>query len=154
MLRNLRQRQDTPGLGGTGVKIDKDVYGRNILKVVIFLWTQQHSGDAERKFQQDSAPAHTAKMTQHWYEVLCLGFIIFAEWPSYSPDLYSMDYRVWSILEARTCAKPQQSLESLKQSLLWKWNTITLEELWPISENFKKLLRLFIAARGSHFETA
>ncbi|XP_076058393.1 uncharacterized protein LOC143035330 [Oratosquilla oratoria] len=47
-----------------GVKIDKDVYRRDILEAVVLPWTQQHFGDAEWTFQQDSAPAHRAKTTQ------------------------------------------------------------------------------------------
>ena len=50
-------------------------------------------------FQQDSAPAHTARSTQacmynnflaHWSPDL---------WPSYSPDFNPLDYIFWGVLE-------------------------------------------------------
>ncbi|KAH0999211.1 hypothetical protein HUJ05_009553 [Dendroctonus ponderosae] len=41
-----------------------DVYHRGILKVVVLPRAQQHFGDADWTFQQDSASAHKAKATQ------------------------------------------------------------------------------------------
>ncbi|KAM8701702.1 hypothetical protein ACLKA7_004873 [Drosophila subpalustris] len=102
-----------------GVKINQEVYRRDIL-------------DAE-----DSAPAHKAKMTQYWYTTHFPDFISSVKWPPYSPDLNPMDYSVWSILEARTCAKPHKSLEALKQSLLLEWDRLSPEDLRPIANNFK-----------------
>src|SRR5262249_35098203 len=104
-------------------------------------------------FQQDSAPAHKAKMTQEWCKTNFPDFITSEEWPPYSPDLNPMDYSVWSILEARACAKRHKSLESLKQSLSREWDQMLPEDLRPFAENFKTRLGLFIPANGGHFET-
>jgi hypothetical protein len=57
-------------------------------------------------------------------------------------------------LEARTCAKPHKSLESLKQSLRREWDRISVEEVRRVAENFMKRLRLCIKAKGSHFESS
>ncbi|KAM8707532.1 hypothetical protein ACLKA7_005075 [Drosophila subpalustris] len=135
------------------VKINQEVYRRDILDAVIFPWAQQHFGDADWTFQQDSAPAHKAKMTQDWCKTHFPDFISSVEWPPYSPDLNPMDYSVWSTLEARTCAKPHKSLEALKQSLLLEWDRLSPEDLRPIANNFKLRLDLYIAAGGGHFET-
>ncbi|KAM8719039.1 hypothetical protein ACLKA7_011702 [Drosophila subpalustris] len=116
-------------------------------------WAQQHFGDADWTFQQDSAPAHKAKMMQDWCKTLFPDFISSVEWPPYSPDLNPMDYSVWSILEARSYAKPHKSLEALKQSLLLEWDRLSPEDLRPIDNNFKLRLDLCIAAGGGHFET-
>ncbi|KAL4096580.1 hypothetical protein QTP88_021506 [Uroleucon formosanum] len=51
--------------------------------------------------EKDSAPAHKAKKTQRWLEVNLPGFIAAQHWPSGSPDLNPLDYRLWSILEER-----------------------------------------------------
>lgn len=136
-----------------GVKVNREVYCREILEAVVLPWAQQHFGDTEWTFQQDSAPAHKAKKTQEWCMTHFPSFITSAEWPPYSPDLNPMDYSVWSILEARTCSKRHKSLESLKQSLRREWDRLSPEELRPIAENFKTRLGLCIAAEGGHFET-
>lgn len=135
-----------------GVKINQEVYRRDILESVVLPWAQQHFGNANWTFQQDSAPAHRAKTTQNWCKAHFPDFITSTEWPPYSPDLNPMDYSVWSILEARACATRHKTLESLKRSLLREWDRLSPEDLRPIAENFKSRLALCIAAKGSHFE--
>ncbi len=46
-------------------------------------------GDADFIFQQDLAPAHTAKGTKSWFNDH--GFTVL-DWPANSPDLESMGY--------------------------------------------------------------
>lgn len=136
-----------------GVKINQEVYRRDILEAIVLPWAQQHFENINWTFQQDSAPAHKAKKTQEWCKDHFPDFINSTEWPPYSPDLNPMDYSVWSILETKACAKRHQSLESLKQSLQREWDLFTPEKLRPIAENFKKRLDLCIAAKGGYFET-
>lgn len=136
-----------------GVKINQEVYRRDILEAVVLPWAQQHFGNAKWTFQQDSAPAHKAKMTQDWCKAHFPDFITTAEWPPYSPDLNPMDYSIWSILEARACAKPKKSLEALKQSLRREWTRMSAEEVRAAAENFQKRLVLCKNAQGGHFET-
>ncbi len=40
--------------------------------------------DADFIFQQDLAPAHTAKSTKSWLKLPCVGVL---DWPENSPDL-------------------------------------------------------------------
>lgn len=135
-----------------GVKINKNYYLGDILQRVVEPWSMAHFGNREWIFQQDSAPAHKAREVQDWCKAHFPGFISSQEWPPYSPDLNPMDFSVWSILEARACATPHKSLESLKQALLREWDKITLREVRAISENFPKRLRACIKAKGGHFE--
>ena len=135
-----------------GVKINAEVYRREILESVVLPWSLQHF-DGDWLFQQDSAPAHRARTTVQWISDHFPGFITPREWPPYSPDLNPMDYSVWSILEARACAKPHKSLEALRRSLTEQWDKITVEEVRTIAQNFTKRLKLCIKAEGSHFET-
>ncbi len=65
-----------------------------------------------------------------------------------------MDYNIWWILEARACAEPHKSLESLKRSLLAEWEKITVEEVRHMAENFTKRLKLYIKAKRGHFENS
>ncbi|XP_041675294.1 uncharacterized protein LOC121530373 [Drosophila eugracilis] len=39
-----------------GVKSNQEVYRRDILETVVIPWAQQHIGDTEWTFQQDSVP--------------------------------------------------------------------------------------------------
>jgi len=50
-------------------------------------------------FQQDSAPAHKAKMTQEWLRRHIPAFISTEDWPLGSPDLNPLDYKLWAVLE-------------------------------------------------------
>jgi len=136
-----------------GVKINQEVYRRDILEAAVLPWAQQHFGNARWTFQQDSAPAHKAKRTQEWCRAHFPDFISSAEWPPYSPDLNPMDYSIWSILESRACAKPHKSLESLKRSLRREWDRLSPEEVRAAAENFCKRLVLCRDAQGGHFET-
>ncbi|XP_026331397.1 uncharacterized protein LOC113238779, partial [Hyposmocoma kahamanoa] len=69
-------------------------------------------------FQQDSAPAHRAKSTQDWQAAREIDFIRHEDWPSSSPDLNPLDYKIWQHLEEKACSKPHPNLESLKTSLI------------------------------------
>ena len=53
--------------------------------------------------------------------------------PPYSPDLNLLDYSVWSILEAKACAKPHKSLHALRRSLEAAWETLTLETVGKLT---------------------
>jgi DDE superfamily endonuclease len=135
-----------------GVNINKNIYLERILQAVVEPWARGHFGNRPWIFQQDSAPAHKARQVQSWCRAHFSGFINAQEWPTYSPDLNPMDYSVWSILEARACAKPHKSLETLRHSLEEEWDRMSLEEVRAIVNNFPKRLRACIEANGGHFE--
>ena len=45
-------------------------------------------------FQQDRAPAHTAKLAQNWIATNCSDFVGKDEWPPNSTDFKPLDYHV------------------------------------------------------------
>src|ERR1700733_11675772 len=61
-------------------------------------------------FQQDSAPAHNARLAQDWLNVNCGGFIEKDQWPPNSLDLNPLDYHVWGAMHARVL--PQSSAKA------------------------------------------
>ncbi|KAK0426302.1 hypothetical protein QR680_009633 [Steinernema hermaphroditum] len=67
--------------------------------------------------QQDWAPAHGAKKTLEWCEASLPGFWTKNVWPSNSPDLNSLDYAIWGIMEKKACAIKHKSIDSLKRAL-------------------------------------
>ena len=70
-----------------GVKINQNIYLRDILDAVVFPWAQQ-----QWTLQQNSALTHRAKETQGWCKAHFPDFITSVEWPPYSTDLNPMDY--------------------------------------------------------------
>jgi inhibitor of nuclear factor kappa-B kinase subunit alpha len=134
-----------------GVKVDQEVY-RTMLEEKLLPWAQEHFGEEDWTFQQDSAPAHRARQTQDWIRLNFPNFITSQKWPPYSPDLNPMDYSIWSILESKACAKPHQSIGALKRSLKKAWDELTLDTVAKVVDNFPKRLKLCIDAEGGHFE--
>uniref|UniRef100_A0A914EB77 Tc1-like transposase DDE domain-containing protein n=1 Tax=Acrobeloides nanus TaxID=290746 RepID=A0A914EB77_9BILA len=134
-----------------GVKIDRYVYIA-MLREHLLPWANDLFDGKEWCFQQDTVPAHKANETQEFLSEECPDFITKAEWPPYSPDLNPMDYLVWSILEAKACAKPHKTIESLKRALLKAWDEIPLETLVKIVDNFPKRLQACVEAEGGYFE--
>jgi len=51
-------------------------------------------------FQQDNAPAHTARKTMQLLTCETPDFIVPALWPASSPDLNPVDYQTWGSIAA------------------------------------------------------
>ena len=45
-------------------------------------------------------------------------------WPPSSPDLNSMAFGIWSILEQKACSQSHSSVEALKQKLIKSWEEV------------------------------
>jgi hypothetical protein len=101
-----------------GVKINEEYYQSKILETVVFPWAQQHFGNQQWTFQQDSTPVHKAKTTQEWCRA---HFRISSHLRNGHPThLISI---LWitaygRFLRSRPGLSPTKYLESLKQSLL------------------------------------
>jgi hypothetical protein len=85
-------------------------------------------------------------------EVNLPGFIAAQDWPSGSPDLNPLDYRLWSILEEKACSKPHRNIESLKADLMKSVASIPLEVVRAVIDEWPDRLKKYIYANGGHFE--
>jgi inhibitor of nuclear factor kappa-B kinase subunit alpha len=103
-------------------------------------------------FQQDSAPAHKAKTTQEWLRRNVPAFISAEDWPSGSPDLNPLDYKLWAVLEDMACRKRHNNLDSLKRSLVKAAAGIPLETVRAAILEWPEHLKACVGAEGGHFE--
>ena len=88
-----------------GVKINSSTYQQLILDPVVKDLSKTMFNKEPFLFQQDGAPAHTSNVSQNWLSKNVPDFISKEEWPPSSPDLNSMDFSIWSILETNACTK-------------------------------------------------
>src|SRR6218665_2263188 len=74
-------------------------------------------------FQQDGAPAHTARVTQEWLYANCPEIIEKDRWPPNSPDLNPLDCHVWgAMLERYHELQPKPTtIAELKAALQLIW---------------------------------
>ena len=83
----------------------------------------------------------------------CLPFWSKKVWLPSSLDLNSMDFCVWSILEADACASSHDSVEALKDWLSQeRIEHIPQEILREAVDSFSCRLERVIQARGGHIE--
>ena len=77
-------------------KINADYYVNSLLPQLIEDCEKLMPGSFI--FQQDGAPAHTARQTQEWLALKSPEMINKDEWPPNSPDLNPLDYYVWGAM--------------------------------------------------------
>lgn len=64
------------------------------------------------------APTHETKVTLYWLHNNIPAFAPAEEWPSQSPNMSLMDYRLWPILEAMVCKNLHKKLDSFMPALV------------------------------------
>jgi len=73
-------------------------------------------------------------------------------WPSESPDLNPLDYKLWGVLEDKACRKRHNNLDSLKRSLVKAVAEIPLETLRAAIAELPERLKACVGAEGDHFD--
>jgi len=135
-----------------GVKINAEIYQENILRKVLLPWSQKHYGNRSWTFQQDWAPAHSARTTISLCKNMFPAIWDKGVWPANSCDLNPLDYSVWGIMEKKACSIQHTSIHSLKLALKKAWDEFTNDQLATIIQHFPKRLQACISAKGGHFE--
>ena len=105
-------------------------------------------------FQQDRAPAHTAKLAQNWIAANCSDFVLNDEWPPNSPDLNHLDYRICGAMLQRykTFQPKPNTIDELKNVLQSTWDDLPQNSINKVILNIVKNLRACVKAGAGHFE--
>lgn len=134
-----------------GLKVNQHVY-MDILKTRVKPWIDEEFPGVPVTWQQDGAPAHTAKLTQTWLEENLPGYWDKNMWPPSSPDLNPLDYSIWSMVEREACATPHRNLEDLKASIVSAWDNMSEDYIRKTCAAFRPRLERVIAAGGGLIE--
>lgn len=135
-----------------GVKTSAKVYQDTVLEAVVKPLNNTLFKNEVWTFQQDSAPGHKARTTQIWLEQNVPDFIKADDWPSASPDLNPLDYKLWSVLEDMACSKRHPNIESLKKSLEAAVTKFPMETVRKSIDEWPDRLKACVKAKGGHFE--
>ncbi len=77
-------------------------------------------GDADFIFQQDLAPAHTAKGTKSWFNDHGVTVL---DWPAKSPDLNPIE-NIWGIVKRKMRDTRSNNADELKATVKETWASI------------------------------
>lgn len=104
-------------------------------------------------FQQDNAPAHTARDTQQYLEQFFDNRLISQNlWPPRSPDLTPLDFYLFGNLKNKIFQNRLQNLEELQVAIEQEINNITAEELQRVFDNLKRRVNICLENHGHHFQ--
>ena len=102
--------------------------------------------------QQDSAPAHAAKIVQNWCKSNLPDFISKEQWPSSSPDVNPLDFCMWGLMEQRLNNLKPMSLDKFNCLLQKIWIEIPEEQVRAACEAFPRRLMAIVKAKSCHIE--
>ncbi len=101
-------------------------------------------GDADFIFQQDLAPAHTAKGTKSWFNDH--GVTVF-DWPANSPDLNPIE-NLWGIVKRNMRDTRLNNADDLKAAIKATWASITPEQCHRLIASMPRCIDAVIHAKG------
>ncbi len=100
--------------------------------------------DANFIFQQDLAPAHTAKGAKSWFNDHGVTVL---DWPANLPDLNSID-NLWSIVKRRMRDTRSNNADDLKAAIKATWASIPPEQCHRLIAFMPRRIDAVIHAKG------
>ncbi len=100
-------------------------------------------GDADFIFQQDLAPAHTAKGTKSWFNDHGVTVL---DWPANLPDLNPID-NLWGIVKRKMRDTRRNNAEDLKVATKATWASITPEQCHRLIDSMPRRIDAVIHAK-------
>ena len=123
-----------------GVKINAEYYRENALRTVLEPWADKHFSRRPWRFQQESAPPHSARGNQEWLKKVVLRFISTVQWPRKSLS--------WGILESRVLIRNTK----VPTTLRGEWTKIPQNHLRAACNGFIGRLKTIIRTKYGQFE--
>ncbi len=102
-------------------------------------------GDADFIFQQDLAPAHSAKATSTWFKDHGIPVL---NWPANSPDLNPIE-NLWGIVKRKMRYARPNNAEELKATIRATWVLITPEQCHRLIDSMPRRIAAVIQAKGA-----
>ncbi|QQP53588.1 Transposable element tcb2 transposase [Caligus rogercresseyi] len=132
-------RRHAPHVFEAGLRVNSKVY-LDVLKNIVKPWMDQVAGDRPYLWQQDGAPAHTAKKCR-------IGEV----WPPSSPDLNPLDFFVWGVAERDTNRSPHSTKQSLINSITEVFANFDRESVVNACSRVRSRLEEVVDAKGDSF---
>ncbi len=101
--------------------------------------------DADFIFQQDLAPAHTAKSTKSWLNDHGVGVL---DWPANSPDLNPKE-NLWGIVKRKMRNKRPKNADELKVTVKETWASIPPQQCHKLITSTPRQIEAVIKAKGA-----
>ncbi len=101
--------------------------------------------DADFIFQQDLAPAHTAKGTKSW---LNDHGVTVLDWPANSPDLNPIE-NLWSIVKRKMRDTRPNNADELKATVKETWASIPPQQCHKLITSMPRRIEAVIKAKGA-----
>ncbi len=102
-------------------------------------------GDADFIFQQDLAPAHTAKGTKSWFNDHGVTVL---DWPANSPDLNPIE-NLWGIVKRKMRDTRPNNADELKATVKETWASILPQQCHKLITSMPRRIEAVIKAKGA-----
>ncbi len=101
--------------------------------------------DTDFIFQQDLAPAHTAKSTKSWLNNHGVGVL---DWLANSPDLKPIE-NLWSIVKRKRRNKRSKNADELKATVKETWASVPPQQYHKLITSMPRRIEAVIKAKGA-----
>ncbi len=125
-------------------KVNTAVY-QEVLEHFMLPAADQLYGDADVIFQQDLAPAHSAKATSTWFKDHGIPVL---NWPANSPGLNPIE-NLWGIVKRKMRYARPNNAEELKATMRATWALITPEQCHRLIDSMPRRIAAVIQAKGA-----
>ncbi len=102
-------------------------------------------GDADFIFQQDLAPAYTAKGTKSWFNDHGVTVL---DWPANSPDLNPIE-NLWGIVKRKMRDTRPNNADDLKATVKETWASIPPQQCHKLITSTPRRIEAVIKAKGA-----